>query len=204
MDFADLLKKRRMVRRFSTDPVPRDALERITLAAKRAPSAGFSQGQRLLVVTDPDLKRRVAQGADEDEYPPVWERWVSRCGAQFVPCVSEELYHERYRQPDKLEADGTEMIWPIPYWWMDIGCTVMLILLAAVNEGLAAGFAGPVPHPKGIDTVRSALSIPQHFTPVGIIPVGYPLPDTPSPSLKRGAVKTEDFVRWNGWGSVRG
>jgi len=43
LEFADLLKKRRMVRRFSTDPVPKDALERIARAAERAPSAGFSQ-----------------------------------------------------------------------------------------------------------------------------------------------------------------
>jgi FMN reductase [NAD(P)H] len=199
MDFADILKRRRMVRRFSTDPIPKDALERIAAAAKRAPSAGFSQGQRLLVVTDPELKTRVAAGADEDAYPPQWDHWISRCGAQFVPCVSEQLYHERYQQPDKLEDDGTEIVWPVPYWWMDIGCTVMLILLAAVNEGLAAGFAGPVPHPNGTNIIRAALRIPDHFTPVGVIPVGHPLPDAPSPSLKRGAVKPEDFVRWNGW-----
>jgi nitroreductase len=199
MDFADILKSRRMVRNFSTNPVPKDALERIAAAAKRAPSAGFSQGQRLVVVTDPELMQRVAKGADEDEYPAQWERWISRCGAQFVPCVSEQLYHERYQQPDKLEQDGTEMVWPIPYWWMDVGCTVMLILMAAVNEGLAAGFAGPSPHPQGMQIVRSALGIPEHFTPVGVMPVGYALPDTPSPSLKRGAVKPEDFVRWDGW-----
>ena len=64
---------------------------------------------------------------------------------------------------------------------------------------VAAGFAGPVPHPLGMETIRSALHIPDHFAPVGIIPVGYPLPDVPSPSLKRGAVKPVDFVRWNGW-----
>ena len=199
MDFANILKKRRMVRRFSTDPIPKDALERIARAAKRAPSAGFSQGQRLVIVTDPALMVRVAEGADEEGYADFgYARWVSQCGAQFVPCVSEQLYHERYRQPDKLE-DGEELTWPVPYWWMDIGCTVMLIILAAIDEGLASGFAGPFPHPKGMNLVRSALGIPEHFTPVGIMPVGFPLPDPPSPSLKRGAIRPEDFVRWNGW-----
>lgn len=60
-----------MVRRFSTDPVPREALERIAHAAKRAPSAGFSQGQRLVIVTDRALMGRVAQGADEESYADV-------------------------------------------------------------------------------------------------------------------------------------
>jgi len=188
-----------MVRRFKTDPVPREVLERIAAAAKRAPSAGFSQGQRLVIVTDPALMKRVAQGADEDDYADIgYYRWVSQCGAQFIPCVSEQLYHERYQQPDKLE-DGKELTWPVPYWWMDIGCTVMLIILAAIDEGLASGFAGPFPHPKGMNLIRSTLGIPEPFTPVGIMPVGYPLPDKPSPSLKRGAVKPADFARWNGW-----
>jgi len=67
-----------MVRRFSTDPVPREVLERIARAAKRAPSAGFSQGQRLVIVTDPALMRRVAEGADEDGYADIgYFRWVS-------------------------------------------------------------------------------------------------------------------------------
>jgi len=101
MDVSDILKKRRMVRRLSTDQVPREALERIARAAKRAPSAGFNQGQRLVTVTDPALMARVAEGADEEGYADIgYSRWVSQCGAQFVPCVSEQLYHERYRQPD--------------------------------------------------------------------------------------------------------
>src|SRR5437879_9590218 len=104
MDFVDLLKKRRMVRRFKTDPVPRESLERIARAAKRAPSAGFSQGQRLVIVTDPAIMARVAQSADEDDYADIgYYRWVSQCGAQFVPCVRERLYHERSQLPDKPE-----------------------------------------------------------------------------------------------------
>ncbi len=56
--------------------------------------------------------------------------------------MSEEIYHSRYREPDKIQDDGTEIEWPVPYWWVDVGATAMLILLAAVNEGLAAGFLG--------------------------------------------------------------
>ena len=49
---------------------------------------------------------RVAEGADEESYADIgYHRWVSQCGAQFIPCVSERLYHERYQQPDKLEDD---------------------------------------------------------------------------------------------------
>src|SRR5207253_11519641 len=153
--------------------------ERIPRVARRAPRAVFAQCRRVLIVTDTTLKARGAEGADEESYADIgYGGGVSQCGAQLIPCISERLYHERYQQPDKLE-DGKELTWPVPYWWLDIGCTVMLIILAAIDEGLASGFAGPFPHPKGMDLIRSALRIPEHFTPVGIMPVGYPLPDTP-------------------------
>ncbi|MGH7903901.1 MAG: nitroreductase family protein [Candidatus Dormibacteraceae bacterium] len=196
MDLQELLRRRRMVRRFVDEDLPADAIERIARAAQRAPSAGFSQGQRLVTVTDPALKREVAEAVGEDGDGGAFGRWVGRCGAQFIPCVSEELYHERYRQPDKLLPDGTEVSWPVPYWWMDVGCTVMLVLLAAIDEGLAGGFAGPG---RGLAPLRAVLGVPESFTPVGVIPVGHPLPDVCSPSLKRGRVAAEDFLRLNGW-----
>src|SRR5207344_1370832 len=127
MEFAEVLRRRRMVRQFAEEPVERAVLERIAAAARRAPSAGNSQGQRLVVVTDPALRRRVAAACAEDEYGALgFGRWISGCAAQFVPCVSEQIYHERYREPDKVDDDGDEIEWPVPYWWLDIGATALL------------------------------------------------------------------------------
>jgi nitroreductase len=75
---------------------------------------------------------------------------------------------------------------------MDIGCSVMTILLAVVNEGLAAGFAGA----HDLDALRDLLGLGQEVTPVGVIPVGYPAPDKRSPSLKRGRKAFEAVVHW--------
>ena len=50
--FYDLLKKRRAVRSYTGERVPRETLERIARAARRGPNAGYSQGLRLLVVDD--------------------------------------------------------------------------------------------------------------------------------------------------------
>ena len=187
MEFREVVRRRRMVRHFADEPVEREVLERIAATAQRTPSAGFSQGQRL----------RVARAVGEEEYTGVgFDPWVSRCAAQFVPCVSEEIYHARYREEDKA-PDGEEIAWPTPYWWVDVGMTAMLVLLAAVDEGLAAGFAGP-PDP---DALREVLGIPPDFHPVGVIPIGHPLPDVRSPSLKRGWRTLDEFARWNGWES---
>lgn len=198
MEFSEVVQRRRMVRHFAPDPLPREVLERIVATAQRAPSAGFSQGQRVVVVTEPERKRRLAELAGEAYYTDAgFDPWISEAPALFVPCVSAKVYVDRYNEPDKRPPDappGSEDEWDVPYWWMDIGCTVMLILLAAVDEGLAAGFAG-----GDFDGIRTELDIPDDYAPVGVIPVGRPLPDKKSPSLKRGWRDVQEFAHWEAW-----
>lgn len=197
MEFADVVMKRRAVRRFEEGGVHREAIGRIARLAQRAPSAGFSQGQRLVVVIDPELRRQVARTYGEDEYEPVFGPWISQCAAQFIPCVSESIYHRRYQEPDKVDPDGREIDWPIPYWWVDIGATMQNVMLAAVNEGLGCGFVGA--DAGGIASLKDLLGIPEEFSPIGVMPVGRPLADVRSPSLKRGWVPFDDFARWDRW-----
>jgi nitroreductase len=198
MDFAEVVRRRRMVRHFADEPVDRAVLERIGTTAQRAPSAGFSQGQRLVIVTDAERRRQIAVACGElEDVEGGSDPWISQSAALFIPCVSEAIYHARYREADKVGEDGSEIDWPVPYWWMDVGCTVMLVLLAAVDEGLAAGFAGT--GTDGYDEIRTLLGIPNDFSPVGVIPVGRPLPDQRSPSLKRGCVPHPEFARWDHW-----
>jgi FMN reductase [NAD(P)H] len=197
MEFAEVVMKRRTVRRFEEGGVDHEVIERIARLAQRTPSAGFSQGQRLVVVTDPARRREVARIYGEDEYEPMFGRWVSECAAQFIPCVSEEIYHRRYREPDKVDDAGREIEWPIPYWWVDIGATMQNIMLAAVNEGLGCGFIGA--DAAGIAALKGFLGIPDEFEPIGVMPVGRAVPDVRSPSLKRGWAAFGDFARWDRW-----
>jgi nitroreductase len=196
MEFTDVVMKRRAVRRFEDGGVGRDVIERIARLAQRSPSAGFSQGQRLVVVTEPERRREVARICGEEFYEEVFGPWISECAAQFIPCVSEEIYHRRYREPDKIDDDGNEIEWPVPYWFVDVGGTMQTIWLAAVNEGLGCGFVGT----DDLDALNAALGIPAEFTPIGVMPVGRPMPDVRSPSLKRGWVPFEQFARWERWG----
>jgi nitroreductase len=197
MEFRDVVMKRRAVRRFEEGGVDLAVIEEIARLAQRTPSAGFSQGQRLVVVTDAAARRRVARICGEEDYADLeMGPWISECAAQFVPCVSEEIYHRRYREPDKLGESGQEIEWPVPYWFVDVGATMMVIMLAAVDAGLASGFAGAFDVPA----LRAELGIPEEFVPIGVMPVGRPLPDVRSPSLKRGWVPFEEFARFDRWG----
>src|SRR5688500_8997798 len=131
-----------MVRHYLDEPVPEDVLERILGSVRRAPSAGFSQGQRLAVVTEPDRRRAIAGLLEEEaRVAEGYEPWLSSAPVHVVVCTREADYHERYTKKDKL-VEGREINWPVPYWFVDAGAAMMLILAAAIDEGLAGGFLG--------------------------------------------------------------
>jgi nitroreductase len=122
MEFSEVVRKRRMVRNYSPEPVEREVIERIVDLARHAPSAGFTQGQSFVVVTRPDLKKAVANVCGEELYVERgFDPWISTAPVLIVACTSEEAYHRRYRERDKIKPDGTEIEWPVPYWYMDIG-----------------------------------------------------------------------------------
>jgi nitroreductase len=196
MEFSEVVRKRRMVRHFTDEPVAPEVVARMLDLARHAPSAGFTQGQSFVVVTDPAKKQAIARLCGEEQYAKDgFHPFISGAPVVVIPCVSEAAYHRRYREPDKIGDDGAEIVWPVPYWHMDIGCAVMILLLAVVDEGLAAGFVG-VTDPDG---VRALLDIPAEYQPVGVIPVGYAAPDVPSPSLKRGRAPRERVIHHERW-----
>lgn len=194
MNLYELIRKRKMVRAYRPEPVPQDALERVLEAATRAPSAGHSQGQRYIVVQDEARRARIAELCGEKIYTDDgFAPWISQAPALIIPCTNEQIYRRRYREPDKLYADGSEFVWPVPYWFMDVGCGVMLLLLAAVHEGLAAGFACFMDPPGA----REFLSIPEEVEPMGAIPIGYAAPDERSPATWR--PRAPEMVRYERW-----
>ena len=201
MDLRDILKRRRMVRHYTGEAVPREMLERIVATVRRAPSAGFSQGQRLLVVDDPGLLADLATLAGGSDDPDL-EPWFPSAPAHVLVLTREADYHERYRSDDKLR-DGKEIEWPVPYWYVDAGATLMLVLLAAVDEGLSAGVYGvPVEQDPAW---RALLDIPDELRIVAGVTVGRGAPDpgwsgkTSRATQRRRGL--DEIVKWNRWSS---
>jgi FMN reductase [NAD(P)H] len=201
MDLRDILKRRRMVRHYTGEAVPRETLERIVATVRRAPSAGFSQGQRLLVVDDPGLLADLAALAGRPEDPDV-EPWFPSAPAHVLVLTREADYHDRYRREDKLQ-DGGEIEWPVPFWYVDAGATLMLVLLAAIDEGLSAGVYGvPVEQDPAW---RALLGIPDDLRIVAGVTVGRGAPDpvwsgkTSRATQRRRAL--DEIVKWNRWAS---
>ena len=200
MEFDEVVRRRRMVRHYRPEPIGEEKLNRILDTARRAPSAGFTQGQSFLVVTEAQRRRQIARIAGEPRYVDRgFDPWLSSAPVHVVVCVSEQEYRRRYRDPDKL-LDGRERQWPVPYWWVDGGCALMLLLLAAVNEGLAAGFLDL--DEQGYADLSRLLSIPAEVHPIGLVTIGAPASDRPSGSLSRGRKGLEAVVHRETWGSA--
>jgi nitroreductase len=199
MEFRDVLSRRRMVRNYTDEPIEESSLHRVARAALRGPSAGYSQGVAVIVVTDPATRAAIAVVAGEDEYVAAgFDPWISRAPAHVVIAVSEKVYRDRYSEPDKLDEDGNPIEWPIPYWWVDAGASLMAVLLAAVDEGLAAGFLGV----HSVPDLSAVLGIPEDFEPIGVVTVGYRAADRRSTSLSRGAKPDGMVLHRDRWGTT--
>ena len=198
MEFQDVVRKRKMVRSFTDEPIDPDVLERIIANAQRAPSAGFSQGWAFLVLSGREQTERywnttmTVERRKEFGWPGMFN-----APALIVAFSNKSQYIARYSLPDKGWTDRDEKRWPVPYWDIDVGMAALLILQTAVDAGLGAVFFG-IFDQAGF---RGAFGIPEEFTAVGTVAIGHrALTDRPSPSLKTVGRKPASLVvhrgRW--------
>ena len=163
-----------MVRAFTGEPVDPQAAHRILTAANRVPSAGFSQGYALLVLDQPDQLRPFWALQSDDSDDAAWFAPVAKAPLVVVPLSCKDVYLDRYARPDKGWTDRDEARWPVPYWDIDTGFMAMLMLLAAVDEGLGALFFGIMP--SAIGPFREQYGVPERYLPIGAVAIGHPDP----------------------------
>jgi len=203
MQLREALARRRMVRHYTDEPVTDESLDLIIDAGVSAPSAGFSQGQRFIAVTNERQRTAISVAAGENRYVAEgFDPWISRAPAHIVICADRDAYLSRYAEADKADLGGlgsTEDDWPVPYWWVDAGASMMAILLAAVDEGLAAGFLGA----HALDEIHDVLGIPDNILVVGVVTIGHGATDRKSGSLDRGRNARSNVVFDNSWGQPR-
>jgi nitroreductase len=194
VEFQDVVRRRRMVRKFTAEPVAEESLNRILRNAQRGPSAGFSQGQRFLVLTGKEVDRFWEFGAS---WAP---ETVTTAPVAIVPLSVKNAYLDRYAKSDKGVTDRDESWWRVPFWDIDTGMASMLILQTAVDEGLGAAFFGI--GREGVLRLRDEFGVPDDHNPIGVIALGHS--DEPSPSPGSSATRIprhefSDVIRFGHW-----
>lgn len=199
MELAEVLSRRRMCRNFLERPVEPEVVDRLLDRARRAPSAGNTQGWAFLVL----------QGRDQlDTFwdiqaEPAWREQPTlpgllRAPVVVVPFCSADAYLRRYSEPDKA-ARGltTAQSWPAPFWLVDVSFATMILLLGAVDEGLGALFFGLRGDPGRF---REAFGVPEGWEAIGAVALGWPASDRgPAGSASRGWKPFSEVVHRGRW-----
>jgi nitroreductase len=217
MELSDAVRRRRMVRSFSGAPVPEAVVDRVLDLACRAPSAGNTGGWDAVVLVGPEETSAFWDATTTPDWRARSRRWPGLARAPVVMAlfVDPGAYLARYREPDKetsglggggAPVDGTpaerddvapDSAWPVPYWFVDGGLAVMVVLLAAADAGLGACFLGNF---RGEADLRDVLGVPDDRRYVGAVLMGDPGgDDPPSASLARGMRDPSDVVHRGRW-----
>jgi nitroreductase len=192
MEFAEVVRRRRMIRSFDARPLEPAVVDRVVAAGLRGPSAGHTLGVELVVLEGPAETGRYWDAALPAVGRPGFP-WPGLLAAPLLVVVvsSEAAYRERYAEPDKGDGD-----FEVPWWHVDAAFAALLLQLAAVDAGLGALFFAT--HRPA--AVSAAFSIPARYQPVGTVAVGHPAPDRPSSSVvSRSRRPAAEMVHRGGW-----
>lgn len=163
-----------MTRRFDSRPIPHDELRDLLDLARRAPSAGYSQGVHFLALTGEPLARFWRTTGGEEYYADGTDNLLA-APVVVLPLADPAAYTSRYSESDKI-AHGLHLAenWSVPFWLTDAAMATQNLLLLAQDRGLGALYFGLFDH------VREAfdeLGIPPQILQVGAVVLGYRAPD---------------------------
>ncbi len=184
--FYDCMSSRRSVRMFADRPVARETIEWIVRAAGSAPSGANKQPWRFVCVQDPELKRQIRLGAEEEEREFYAKRASERWLQDLAPLGTDATKDYLEIAPwlivvFKLAKDDDGS--PVYYANESVGISVGLLLAAAHHAGLATLTHTPSP----MAFLGKILDRPEHERPYVLIPVGYPADDcvVPEAALRK-------------------
>ena len=201
MEFADVVRGRRMSRAFSSQPVDSELISQIVDLASRAPSAGKTQGWHALIITSSDTAKFWDDTLAVEKRESF--RWKQLLDAPVIALVFADplAYVERYSEDDKVHTGlgASTEAWPTPYWTVDASFAAMTMLLAAEDAGLGALFFAVF---SGEQQLRTRLHIPDAMQLIGAIALGWPLGNDKShagASAGRGRRNADQIIHLNGW-----
>lgn len=183
----EVAQARRSVRQFSRDPVPREAIEAALRVAGTAPSGAHRQPWQFVAVGDPDLKRRIREGAEVEERAFYAERATPDWLAALEPLGTDEIKEHLTDAPwvivvFRRDADVVAGVRQRNYYVAEsVGIAVGMLLAALHRAGLVALTHTPAP----MAFLRELCGRPAEEKPFLLLPVGYPAEGCRVPELRR-------------------
>lgn len=187
-DLYTLLNKRRTVREFSPEPIPLEVVREAIRTAGTAPSGAHKQPWFFCLVQDPEVKRRIREGAEHEERlnysGRMSDEWLedllpfgTNADKEFLEIAPALIvvFKQVYRQGENGKRLKNY------YVNESVGLAAGMLIAALHNAGLATLTHTPSP----MKFLNAILERPANETPVLLIPVGFPASEAAVPNLSR-------------------
>jgi iodotyrosine deiodinase len=192
VQFYELMRRRRTVREFSPDPAPFELIEMAIMTAGVAPSGANQQPWRFVVVSDPEIKRRIRLAAEEEErenyggrFPDEWLRALAPLGTdwhkEFLEVAPYLIAVFKIDYDVERLPDGSERKIKRYYVNESVGIACGVLLAALHNAGLAT--LTHTPNPMGF--LNEILKRPKNEKPYLLVPTGYPADGVKVPNITK-------------------
>lgn len=187
-----------MTRRFAADPLSLELVTGLVDQARRAPSAGYSQGVHFLILRDGPL-RQFWDDTGSGEWFAESQPGVLDAPVVVLPLADPTAYTSRYAESDK-SGHGLEHAanWEVPFWLTDAAMAIQNLLLLAEDRGLGALYFGIF---RNARAALDRLGVPSDVLQVGAVALGHRSPsDRPSGSaVTRPRRQTDEVVHVDRW-----
>ena len=191
-EFHRSMEKRRSVRQFSPEPVPRELIENAIRTAGTAPSGANQQPWSFVVVSDPHVKIRIRAAAEREEEL----LYTQRASAEYLEAI--EPIGTDWSKPHITDAPYLIAVFE-QGWGFDSAGEKKKHYYVRESVGIAVGFLLAALHQAGLATLTHApspmgflkeiLERPENERPFLLVPVGYPAPDAEVPDLEKKALE---------------
>ena len=188
--FYQDMDQRRTVREFDSAPVPLEVVEKIILTASSAPSGAHKQPWTFCLISDPSIKKKIREAAEEEEkisyssrMPEKWKSDLKPLGTNWEKPFLEEapflivVFKQSY---------GMENGEKIQHYYVNESVGIACgFLIAAIHQ---AGLVTVTHTPSPMNFLSEILDRPFNEKPYLLIPLGYPKAETYVPDIKRKAL----------------
>ncbi|SRR5712691_1176495 len=186
--FLDLMRARRSVRHFSSEPVARELIENALRTAGTAPSGANQQPWTFVVVEDAAVKAEIRRAAEHEEEL----LYTERAGEEYLDAI--EPIGTDWIKPHITDAPCLVVVFEQPYGYEPHGSKRKHYYVRE-SVGIAVGFLLASLHAAGLATLTHSpapmgflariLERPENERPFILIPVGYPADGAEVPELTK-------------------
>lgn len=187
-DFYGEMQRRRTVRDFSDRPVPQEVIENCILAAGTAPNGANMKPWHFAVISDPALKRRVREEAEEEERafysgraPDDWLEALAPLGTDAEKPFLETAPYliVVFAQSYGLDEAGQK----VKHYYVQesVGIATGMLITAVHHAGLVSLTHTPSP----MKFLNEICGRPKQERPFLILVVGYPAKDVAVPKIRK-------------------